>query len=62
MKAEASFRGAGGPLPPRKMKKDKKERKKEKREKREKKRKKKEGNYELRQITTYKVLFFSIFQ
>ena len=36
---------------------------KRKREKREKKEKKKKGNYyEWRQITTYKVLFFPIFQ
>ena len=70
-RSEASFRGAGGPSPPspRKKKKRKKGRKKEKREKKEKKREKKEkknknkkGNYEWRQITTYKVLFFPIFQ
>ena len=64
--SEASFRGPGGPSPPRKKKKKKE--KKEKREKkwkkrkRKKKEKKKEGNYEWRQITTYKVLFFPIFQ
>ena len=56
--------GLGGPSPPQgKSKKEKKERKKRKNEKkREKKEKKKEGNYEWRQITTYKVLFFPIFQ
>ena len=52
------MRGAGGRRPPKE--KEKKKKKKEKKEKREKKKKerKKEGNYELRQITTYKVLFF----
>ena len=57
---EASFRGAGGPPPPKKKEKRKKEKRKKKRKKRkkrkkEKKGKKKEGNYEWRQITTYKV-------
>ena len=57
--------GLGGrrpPPPPPKEKEEKKKRKKEKREKKRKKEKKKEGNYEWRQITTYKVLFFPIFQ
>ena len=58
----ASFEGAGGPSPPKEKEKKKNERKKKKKRKREKKRrKKKEGNYKLRQITTYKVLFFPIF-
>ena len=55
---EASFEGAGG-RPPQGKRKKKEKRKKRKKEK---KRKNKEGNYELRQITTYKVLFFPIFQ
>ena len=59
------LRGAGGAVAPRKKKKDKKKEKKEKKEKREKneeeKERKKEGNYEKRQITTYKVLFFQFF-
>ena len=61
-KADASFGGLGAVAPQGKRKKEKKERKKEKRGKKRKKEKKKEGYYELRQITTYKVLFFPIFQ
>ena len=62
------LRGAGGRRPPpppqgkRKKKKRKKKReKKKKRRKRRKKRKKEKRNHEYRQITTYKVLFFSNF-
>ena len=54
------WEGLRGPSPP--QRKRKKESKKEKEKKEEKKEKKKEGNYEWRQITTYKVLFFQIFQ
>ena len=54
--------GLGGPSPPKEKEKKKKRRKKERKRKKEKKEKKKEGNYEWRQITTYKVLFFPIFQ
>ena len=65
-RTEASFRGGWGgrrPPPPQgKRKKEKKKEKKKKEKKREKKEKKKEGNYEWRQITTYKMLFFPIFQ
>ena len=55
----ALFEGAGGRPPP-KEKEKKKEKKKKERKKRRKEKKKK-GNYELRQITTYKVLFISNF-
>ena len=55
--------GWGAVAPLRKKKKRKKRKKKrKKRKKKKKKEKKKEGNYEWRQITTYKVLFFPIFQ
>ena len=53
-----SIRGViwgAGSRPPRKKKKGKKEKRKQKKKKKE---KKKERNYEWRQITTYKVLFF----
>ena len=53
--AQASFMGAGGAVAP-------KEKEKKKKKEKEKKEKKKEGNHEWRQITTYKVLFFSNFQ
>ena len=57
------LRGLVAPPPPKEKEKRKKKEKKEKKEKRkEKKERKKEGNYEWRQITTYKVLFFPIFQ
>ena len=56
LRTRASFEGVGGRRPlPRKKKKRKKE-------KIEKKERKIEGNYKLSQITTYKMLFFSIFQ
>ena len=55
--AEASFEGGWGPSSPLQG-----QRKKKNKEKKEKKEKKKEGNYKYRQITTYKVLFFPIFQ
>ena len=54
--------GLVGPSPPKEKKKKKKKKKKRKKRKREKKEKQKEGNYEWRQIPTYKVLFFPIFQ
>ena len=61
--SEASFGGGLGgrrPPPQGKRKKEKRKKKRKKRKKR-KKEKKKEGNYEWRQITTYKVLFFQFF-
>ena len=54
----ASVEGGWGPSP----KEKEKEKRKKKRKKRRMKEKKKKGNYEQRQITTYKVLFFQIFQ
>ena len=55
--------GLGGRRPPPPQGKSKKEKKKEKKkkEKKEKKREKERRNYEWRQITTYKVLFFQFF-
>ena len=55
----ASFEGGWGPSPP---KENEKRMKKKRKKNKKKKRKKKEGNYEYRQITTYKVLFSPIFQ
>ena len=59
-KQRRHLRGLKGRRLPKKKKKEKRKRKKEKEKK--KKKRKKEGNYEKRQITTYKVLSLPIFQ